>query len=255
MQLKTVEVEGETYAVIQDGKPVYVEEDGKETPFDAVHTRETISRLNGEAKSHRERAETAEKQLKGFEGIEDPDAARKAMQTVQNLDQKKLVDAGEVEKVKEEAIKAVKAEYEPFREKAETLEQELRNEKIGGSFARSKYIGDKLSIPPDLAQARFGNQFKLEEGGVVAYDQHGNKVYSRSRPGEVADFDEAMEIIVDQYPYKDNILKSSGASGGGAAPSAGGGGKNQVTRSQFDSMSPGERMEFSKGGGKVVDGD
>lgn len=61
MKLKTVEVDGKQYAEVQDGKPVYVEDDGKEIAFDAVGTRATITRLNGEAKQHRERAEKAEK--------------------------------------------------------------------------------------------------------------------------------------------------------------------------------------------------
>ncbi|MGC8383448.1 hypothetical protein ACP3P8_05935 [Pseudomonas aeruginosa] len=51
MKLKTVEVDGKQYAEVQDGKPVYVEDDGKEIVFDAVGTRATITRLNGEASS------------------------------------------------------------------------------------------------------------------------------------------------------------------------------------------------------------
>src|SRR3546814_12734191 len=60
VKLKTIEVEGKVYAEVQDGKPVYVEDDGKELAFDAVGTRTTISRQNGQAKTHRERAEAAE---------------------------------------------------------------------------------------------------------------------------------------------------------------------------------------------------
>ena len=52
------------HVVVQDGKPVYVHDDGKEVAFDAVGTVSTIGRLNAEAKSHRERAETAENTLK-----------------------------------------------------------------------------------------------------------------------------------------------------------------------------------------------
>jgi hypothetical protein len=80
--------------VVQDGKPVYVADDGKEIAFDAPATRDTITRLNKEAQSHRERAEVAEGRIKDFEGIEDPDKARKALETVKNLDDKKLIDAG-----------------------------------------------------------------------------------------------------------------------------------------------------------------
>lgn len=216
MKLKTVEVDGKQYAEIQDGKPVYVEDDGKEVAFDAVGTRSTITRLNAEAKQHRERAETAEKTAKAFEGIEDAAAARKALEIVANLDAKRLVDAGEVEKVKQEIAKGYQAQLDEANGKAQTLEQQLYGEKIGGSFARSKVIAEKLAVPADMVQATFGNRFKIEDGKVVAYDANGNKIFSRARPGELADFDEALETLVDSYPYRDTILKSSGANGGGA---------------------------------------
>jgi len=221
MKLKTVEVDGKQYAEIQDGKPVYVEDDGKEVAFDAVGTRATITRLNAEAKQHRERAEAAEKTMKAFEGIEDAAAARKALETVANLDAKRLVDAGEVEKVKQEIAKGYQAQLDEANGKAQTLEQQLYGEKIGGSFARSKVIAEKLAVPADMVQATFGSRFKIEEGKVVAYDANGNKIFSRARPGELADFDEALETLVDSYPHKDHILKSSGANGGGA-PNGGG---------------------------------
>lgn len=212
------------HAVLQDGKPVYVHDDGKEVAFDAAGTVQTISRLNAEAKSHRERAEAAETRYKPFEGIEDAAAARKALETMKSLDQKKLIDAGEVETVKAEITKALQAQIEAATGRAQTLEQQLYAEKIGGAFARSPLInGDKakLAIPADLVQARFGSAFKIEDGKTVAYDNQGNKIYSRSRPGELADFDEALDVLVDMYPHKDQILRSSGASGSGAGASTG----------------------------------
>lgn len=213
-------------AVLQDGKPVYVHDDGKEIAFDAAATVATISRLNGEAKSHRERAEAAEKAVKAFEGIEDPAAAIKALETVANLDSKKLIDAGEVDKVKTEIGKAYQEKLDEAHNKLTQYEQQLYAEKIGGAFSRSKVIAEKFAIPADLVQARFGSAFKVEEGKTVAYDANGNKIFSRANPGELADFDEALEVLVDQYPYKEQILKSTGASGGGAGPSGGGGGSH-----------------------------
>jgi hypothetical protein len=95
-------------------------------------------------------------------------------------------------------------------------------------------VGDKakLAIPADMVQARFGNAFKIEDGKVVAYDSQNNKIYSRARPGELADFDEALDVLVDMYPHKDSILKGSGASGGGAG-SGGGGGAAQGPKGNF----------------------
>jgi hypothetical protein len=240
--------------VVQDGKPVYVTDDGKEIAFDAPATRDTIARLNNEAKGHREAKEVAEGKLKLFEGIEDPAKALKALETVKNFDDKKLIDAGEVEKVKLEAqtafneqLKATEKKYKPVLEERDSLKSELHQEKMSTAFNRSKFIQDKMAIPVDLAQAKFGSSFAIEEGKIIAKDSSGNRVYSRSRPGEIADFDEALEILVDSYSYRDNILKGSGASGGGAGGSGGGtGGKKQVTRAQFDAMAPAEKIAAAK---------
>lgn len=226
------------HVVVQDGKPVYVHDDGKEVAFDAVSTVATITRLNGEAKSHRERAEAAEGKVKAFEGIEDADAARKALETIKNIDEGKLMAAGKVEEIKAAAQKAAQEQVqaaskahaeELSRTKAQldAATNDLYAEKIGGSFNRSSLITDKFAIPADLVQARFGQAFKVEEGKIVAYDAAGNKIFSRSKPGELADFDEALETLVDQYPYRDQILKASGASGSGASGTPGGGGQRQ----------------------------
>ena len=217
-------------AVLQDGKPVYVHDDGKEVAFDAPGTVATITRLNSEAKGHRERAENAEKAVKAFEGIDDPAAAKKALATVANLDAKTLVDAGEIETVKTEISKAFQLQLDEVTGKAQTFEQQLYAEKIGGSFSRSKFIADKLAVPADMVQATFGQNLKVEDGKVVAYDAQGQKIFSRARPGELADFDEAIETLVSQYPHRDHILKSSGANGGGAQN---GGGNNQNTKGNF----------------------
>lgn len=235
MKLK---LDADGHVVVQDGKPVYVTDDGKEIAFDAAGTAATIGRLNGEAKGHRERAEAAEGKLKAFDGIADPAAALAALGTVKNLDDKKLIDAGEVERIKAEAIKAVEDKYAPIVKRSERLESELVGERIGGSFARSKFIGEKLAIPADLVEARFGKNFKLEDGKVVAYDNSGNRLYSPANPGNLAEFEEALELLVDQYPSKAHILKGTGASGGGASQSQASSGKRSLSRQQFAAMSP-----------------
>lgn len=241
------------HAVVADGKPVYVHDDGKEIPFDAPAAMQKIGALNVEAKTHRERFETTEKALKEFEGL-DPKDVRKALETVKNLDHKKLVDAGEVDRVKEEVAKALQPKIDEANTRAEKLELQLREEKIGGSFARSKFITDKLAIPSDMVQARFGSAFKIEDGKVVAYTGD-NKIFSRTKPGDIADFDEALEILIEAYPQRDHILKGSGASGGGASGGGNGGGAGSKTmsRARFDAMSVKDRMEFSKGGGTITD--
>ena len=72
MKLKTDE---QGHAILQDGKPVYVHDDGKEVPYDVPQMLTKIRGLNAEAKQHREATEAAEAKLKAFDGIGDAAAA------------------------------------------------------------------------------------------------------------------------------------------------------------------------------------
>lgn len=138
--------------VVKDGMPVYVHADGKEIPFDANKATVKIAELNGEAKQHREAKEAVEAKLKAFEGIADPKAAIKALETVKNLDDKKLIDAGEVEKVKAEMRKTFDEQLAESKSHAEKLQSQLHAELIGGSFARSKYAAEHLNLPSDVCK-------------------------------------------------------------------------------------------------------
>ena len=238
--------------VLDGGKPVYIHDDGKEIAFDAPASMQKIHQLNAEAKEHREKAKSFENIAKAFEGI-DPVEAAKAVDIVKNLDAKKLIDAGEVERIKSEMIKTLDAKYKPFVDKASELEAELFSEKVGGSFSRSKLIAEKLAIPVDLVQAKFGSAFKVENGQVVGYDGK-NPIPSRTRPGEIADFDESLEFLIDKYPHRDSILKGSGAVGTGAVGNTGGGGGNKtIPRSAFNTLAPSQQRDHVVNGGTVTD--
>lgn len=247
MKIKTVEIEGKSYAVLNDqGLPLYVHDDGKEVGFDAVQTVAKIGQLNAEAKNHREAKEQAETSLKAFEGL-DASKAKQALQTVQNLDAKKLVDAGEIEKVKTELTEALKQTYEPqlqqLTKERDQVQNQLHQELIGGGFARSKFIQDNIAIPTDMIQATFGNNFKIEDGKVVGYDANGQKLYSRTRPGEIAGFDEALETLVGGYQYKDSILKGNQSSGGGFS---GQGSKSHGPKSLSECKTKDEKVAYLK---------
>jgi hypothetical protein len=260
--------------VVRNGKPVYVHDDGKEVEFDAPGTINTITRLNKEAQTHREakeaetnRVKELETQIKVFEGL-DPEAARKALETVGKIADGKLIDSGKVDEVRnavgktyEEKIAAMTgvhtSELAKMKAENEALAGHLNTEIIGGNFARSKVIQEKLAIPADLVQAAFGKAFKVVDGKLVAVDASGNTMYSRNRPGEVANFDEALEMLVDQYPNRDHILKASGASGSGASAAAGRGGSGSgnkgISRDDFAKLDPAAKMAHIKAGNAITD--
>ncbi|WP_426818238.1 DUF6651 domain-containing protein [Winslowiella sp. 2C04] len=241
------------HVVVENGMPVYIHDDGKEIAFDAAQAVGKITALNGEAKSHREAKEAAESQLSKFSGITDPTKALEALETLTKIDQKKLIDAGAVDQVKADITKSFQAQLEEANSKSQKLEQQLYGEMIGGRFGGSKFIQEKMAIPADFVQSRFGNSFKIEDGKVVAYDGSGNKVYSRAKPGELADFDEALEFLVEQYPQKDHILKASGTSGGGSQQSQHQAGQKTMKRDAFDSLDIAGKQSALKDGVSIVD--
>lgn len=259
--------------VMRNGKPVYVQDDGKEVEFDAAGTIATISRLKGEAQNHREAKEAAiaegktlKEQLAVFDGL-DVEAARTAMDTLKKVDLSKMVGLDKVDEVRG----AVAKEYETRMTAAQTAHQAalaeakaqnekltgtLNSELIGGGFLRSEYIAKNLAIPADMVQARFGSHFKLDDAGkIVAHDASGNLIWSRARPGEAASFDEAIGELVAQYPQRDHILKASGATGSGAAASVGSKGQDgkSITREAFAAMPPAAQAAHARSGLGITD--
>lgn len=252
--------------VVQDGKPVYVTDDGREVAHDAAATIATISRLNGEAKSHREGKEAAELKLKAFEGIEDGEAARKALELAKNIKDGDLITAGKVQEIKDaaaasakqavaDATRAAEAREKALTETNQKLTGDLNNHIVGGSFASSKFIAEKLIIPADIAQKVFGDRFKVENGKLVPMGADGNPIFSATDHGNHAGFEEALQVMVSQYANKDSILKGSGASGGGAQGGKGGNanGKREIPRAQFDGMDMASRASAMKEGAVVTD--
>lgn len=265
MKLKTVEVDGKVYAEVKDGKPVY-DNDGAEVAFDAPGAVTKIGQLNGEAKNHREAKEAAEDKLKHFEGI-DPEAAKKAIETVSNLDAGALMAAGKAEEMKAAAVKATKDGYEgqlraaDEKIKALTVERDttvsqLHGEKIANQFNGSKFITEKLTLPASAVQKLFGANFKVDGDKVVSLDNNGQPIFSQERPGEPATFDEALSQMINSSPYKDNILKgknNQGGGGQGGGGQGGGQGGNALTRAEFAKLDAGGQMAHMQKGGVVVD--
>lgn len=244
MKLK---VDDKGAVVVQDGMPIYVHDDGSEVPFDGGKAFAKIKELNAENKDWRLKYEKANKALEKV-GDLDVEAARAALATVANLDAKKLIDAGEVEKVKAEITKAMQAKLEEKEKLVAEKDAMLVREMIGGRFARSKFIADKLiPMPPDLWESYFNRNFKIEDGKVIAYDSSGNKVFSRKVPGEPADFDEALQILVDNHPEKDRFYRGAPASGPGMQP---GSGSYQNTGVDFSKLNPVERLNAARRAGK-----
>lgn len=225
---------------MKNGNPVWLEADGTEK----VLQQDTITRLNTEAAGHRQKAEQLQATVDKFKDI-DPDKARAAIETVAKINQKQLIDAGEVDKVRAQ----ISGEYEnkiAEKDKAYTdLEGRYNGMRVDNIFATSEFVRDQIAIPQDMFQAYFRNNFKPGPNGTIeAFDKAGNRVMSKQKIGEFADPTEALEILVNQHPQKDVIVKPSNHSGSGN--NGGGGnraGQRIIKRNEFDQLTPAQQAE------------
>jgi hypothetical protein len=214
---------------MENGNPVYVHADGKEVPFDADGALKSIGKLSGEMKLTKKQHQEAVEKLALFAAIEDPEAAIKAIETVKNLDAKKLVDAGQIDILKAEMGRTFAEKEGSLKSQWTQKEQEyqghlkIKDEAIqsilmGGKFASSEFL-KKTNLIPEIAANYFGKNFKIEGEGadikVVGY-LNGERIPSREKFGEPADFDEALAAVIDAYPHKDRIMLAGMSSGSGS---------------------------------------
>lgn len=256
------------HVVVQDGKPVYVYDDGKEVAVDAPELFNKVKTLNEESKGHRLKAKEFEDKLAKF-GDVDPDDIETFLDEVDQLGGIEAirsmsgsnVDVAKIKKEMEDAYTAHRTKMEETFKSQLAEKEKALVEKDGHIYKlevsnrfKSSPLMEKLVLPPDLAEAAFGQAFKIEEGKVVGY-LNGTKIYSREKAGELADFDEAFAQIIDAYPAKDKILKGTGASGSGASGSNGSGsfGGQTISRTEFSQLPPAQQSKLAISGVQITD--
>lgn len=260
----TLKLDENGHAVLQDGKPVYVTEDGKDFVADVPSLYGKTLELKGEAKREREKKEAAEAQVAAFQQLfpektaeeiaEFITQANEALTTVQNLDQKKLLDAGKVDQIKAELqdahnknlqrVKTQFAEKEAgYQAEAKKKDGKIFELLVGNAFASSPFFSGKdpkTLLPPDAALALFGKHFKVEEdkatGELRVVGMYGDTEIISKQPemvGEIAPIEEAIEYIIERYPHKDRIIAAGRpGSGAGGGEGGGGGGTDEITKLQ-----------------------
>lgn len=224
---------------MKDGNPVWIDANGGE----GVMNGDTINRLNGEAKKLRERAEAAENKLTAFDGL-DASKAREALEKLKDIDTSKLIDAGKLDAAKEEIRKEYEIKLGEEKKARETLQSQYDGERINNLFTGSDFIRDRVAVPRDMFEATFRNNFKIEDGKIVAYGRDGNRLMSKKNIGDYADASEAIELLVETHPHKDTILRADGGSGSGSNGGGGGRGNGRtVSRSDLEKMDPHKQAE------------
>lgn len=224
---------------LKDGNPIYIDAEGKEMTIEAG----TVSRLNAEAAGHRRAKEAAETKLKEFEGL-DAKKAREALDTVSKIDQKKLIDAGEVDKVKDEISKQFTTQIAEKDKANNDLQSKLDNMQIDNIFSNSEFIRERIATPRDMFQDSFRKFFKKDGNEIIAVDRAGNRLMSKQRIGEFATPEEALELLVDTHPQKDTILRADTGKGSGNGGNGGArGGGRVMKRSEFNALAPAQQAE------------
>lgn len=262
-------MDGDHVALDGSKLPIWVNDDGTEAGgIDFARTQKRLTEVNEEAKSHRLRAEAAEGKLKPFEGL-DPEKVKKDAELLANLDAKKLLDAGEAAKLREQAVEEISRRFAEDLKAKDAALTELQEKysrhrnRAALSDALKAKNGDKpvfRDMSVDAAERLFGAYFAEDEkGNLVAYydTEHKQPVLSRKadRMHEPADPVEALPLIVGKMADKDFYFAGVGATGSGVNNGGGVGGNGKtMARSQFEQLQPADQMKFSKDGGTLTDG-
>ena len=252
-------MDGDKLAVDADGNPIFINAGGQEQSVKG----DTITNLNAEAKRHRTDKEQAQAALDKYKGPDgkhvDPDAAIKAIDTVSKIDAKKLIDSGEVDRVREQIRGEFTAQLSEKDKALETLTGENNSLKIARVFDSSDFVRDGLAVPRDMFEATFGKNIKVGANGEIEfYGRDGNRLLSKKAAGEYAKGDEAFELLVEQHPQKDAIIKAPQQGGTGNNGQGGQRGQGRtMKRVDFEALDPGKQAEaagqMAKGELSVVD--
>lgn len=248
--------------VVQDGHPVWVYDDGKESPFDAGSALQKIGSVTAESVARKNRIKELETKLEPFSTIDNPSEfitqAREALNTLQNLKDKEIMEAGEVEAIKKRVAesyegkikdieKSLKFQIEERERVIKSKDDGIHKLLIEGAFMQSEFLRHKTVWSPDLTYAKYGSMFTVKESDngelmAVALDQNGNEILSRREAGSPASVDEVLESIVNSRKDKDSILRGN-QSGSGSKPNVSVG---SFSRDEMMRLPPKERIDMAR---------
>jgi hypothetical protein len=225
-------------AVLQDGNPVYVQDDGSDMVVNPDQLFSKIKELNSESKTRRLEINSLKEKFGVFSGIENlEDWKQKADQAISlanDLDNSKLIKAGEVSDLKNKLRSEFEADKQnlisqfseakkEFDSNIKEKEDAIFNLMVGNKFATSDYFNgspdSKTILPADIAMSYFSKHFSVEKdlkGNLrfVGKDHNGNNI--NGLDGEPASFEVAIKKIIDESPLKTQIMRAPGGSGSGS---------------------------------------
>jgi hypothetical protein len=253
MKYKTDET-GKFILMDEQGFPLIITDDEKEFGLDGIDLYSKIPTLSTEAKAGRIKIKELSDKLLKF-GDLSPEAALEAVNTVKNFEDKDMVAAKDVEKLKTSLGEAWEAKFKEtsiktdaaLKQKDDQIEQhkeDLFTAMVASQFAKSAFFTGpepKTRLTPEIGLAYFKDNFKVEDDGlgkkvVVGYYSNGEKIVSQQNPLNVPSFDEAIGAIIENDPGKERILEESTGSGARKGRASGIPGPKQVRANDIETV-------------------
>lgn len=205
-------------------------EKGKPTPAEAKLLKEVMTRKARQKELEAELAGMADS-LKRFEGI-DPEQVAKLLKEREEAEKGKLEAKGEWEKLKERMASEHAKEAQALKDRIAELATQVDKSAsvvnrltVGQNFDTSAFIAKDTVLTARKARVIYGAHFDVDaDGNVVGYDKprgengRGQLVDAQGKP---LPFEDAIKLLVDEDPDRDEILRSKRKSGSGSGSDGG----------------------------------
>lgn len=186
-----------------------------------------------------------------------PEEIEELLQAQEKREEEARKKAGDFEAIR-------KQDAEKFKKREAALVAELEaaqasersaiiGERLASALAKAGATEEGLDLLPDRLSGRI--KIETEDGKRVIriMTADGSTPLAGSNEDGTATFDDLAKSVATKYP---SLFKSDRPGGGGTRPNPGGaGGANgkQMTRADFDRLSPGDRVKAAQSGVQVVD--
>lgn len=214
---------------------------------------EDVSGLKSALQKEREANKEMKGKMAAYEGI-DPEKAQEALKKLRDIEEKKLIEAGELEKVLENRTKIMRqdhqAQVDQLTKRAEAAEADSdKTRKLLATAIIERGITDAVN---EIGQPRKGaiidiiqrgrQTWRLDENGKpVAYNDDGTTIYGKDGKEPIS-MKEWAQKLLEQAPH---LFEES--RGGGARGSIVGGDGSTLSAEELAKLSPAQRLAFARG--------
>lgn len=214
---------------------------------------EDVSGLKSALQKERDNVKELKAKYAAYEGI-DPEKAQEALQKLRDLEEKKLIEAGELEKVLENRTKMMRqdhqAQVEQLTKRAETAETTIVDlQKQLATAVIERGIADAVG---EVGQPRKGalidiiqrgrQTWKLDDKGKpVAVNEDGTAIYGKDGKEPIS-MKEWAQNLLEQAPH----LFEESKGGGGRGSVVGADGKS-MSLEELAKLPPAQRIAFARG--------